>query len=172
MKSSKFFRCILSGVISLFVILSTNAAENGLIIPRIQGQPSLADFTGMQPNTPLASSMTKVENFIQREPYDGQASAQQTEVYIGYDQENIYTVFLAFDTNPELIRANLSSRENVFEDDRVGFMVDTFNDQISSFTFVTTPMGIQSDSRWTERVLPVEGGLIQLLTQSGIVKAN
>jgi len=150
MKSSKFFRCILSGVISLFVILSTNAAENGLTIPRIQGQPSLADFTGMQPNTPLASSMTKIENFIQREPYDGQASAQQTQVYIGYDQENIYAVFLAFDTNPELIRANLSSRENVFEDDRVGFMVDTFNDQRSSFTFVTTPMGVQSDSRWTE----------------------
>jgi len=94
--------------------------------------------------------MSKVEGFTQREPFPGQPSAQNAEVYSGYDQENLYVVFLAFDTNPELIRSNLSPRENIFRDDHVGFMVDTFNDQRSAFGFYSNSRGIQSDSRWTE----------------------
>ena len=146
----KYLHRALCAVFLTFMAISINAAESRLTIPRIEGEPTLADFSGMQPSTSLARSMSKVENFIQRTPYPGQASAQKTEAYTGYDQENIYVVVLAFDTNPELIRGNLAERENIFGDDWVGFMVDTFNDQRSSFSFASNPRGIQVDARWTE----------------------
>ncbi|NKB33176.1 MAG: hypothetical protein GKR91_08765 [Pseudomonadales bacterium] len=126
------------------------AAEDGITIPRIEGEPTLADFEGMEPRTELARSMSKVEGFIQRDPDDGEPASQHTEVYIGYDQTNLYAIWLAFDTEPELIRANLSSRENVGGDDRVGLTIDTFNDQRTALSFHSTPLGIQWDARWTE----------------------
>ena len=128
----------------------TAFAQYDLIIPEVSGVPSLEDFTGMAPATPLARSMARVEDFIQREPDDGDPASQRTEVYIGYDRTELHVVFLAFDSEPEGIRANMSSRENIDGDDSVEITVDTFNDQRAAFTFRSTPLGIQWDARWTE----------------------
>ena len=125
-------------------------AQYDLIIPEVGGVPSLEDFAGMAPATPLARSMAKVEDFIQREPDDGDPASQRTEVFIGYDRTELHVVFLAFDSEPEGIRANMSSRENIDGDDSVEITVDTFNDQRAAFTFRATPLGIQWDARWTE----------------------
>lgn len=143
-------------VLTLFLYLSAIPAgqaqvtADGISIARINGQPSLEDFAGMQPATALARSMTKVEGFTQRLPDDGEPSSQRTEVYIGYNANEIFAIFLAFDENPNLIRANMSAREAIDEDDSVGLIFDTFNDQRTGFAFRTTPLGIQWDARWTE----------------------
>ena len=150
MKLSKFLSCIPGAIVALLFTFSANAQNDGLAIPVISGEPSLADFSGMQANSALARSMAKVENFVQREPDDGDPATQTTEVYVGYDQERLYAVFLAFDSNPGEIRANMSSRESIEEDDTVGITIDTFNDQRAAFAFQSTPMGIQWDARWTE----------------------
>lgn len=150
MNSVKFLSYSLFTVLTMSIATLNYAAESELMIPRIDGEPALSDFEGMQPITPLARSMAKVEDFIQREPYDGEMPTQSTEAYIGYNQENIHVIFLSFDTNPELIRSNLAPRESIFEDDRISVMFDTFNDQRSSFAFASNPNGIQLDARWTE----------------------
>lgn len=146
MRSLKLLLC----AITVNVTTLASAAEEGIFIPRIESVPSLTDFEGMVPRTELARSMSKVENFIQRDPDDGEPSKQLTEVYIGYDQTHLYAIWLAFDSEPELIRANLSSRENIGGDDRVGLTIDTFNDQRTALSFHATPLGIQWDARWTE----------------------
>ncbi len=120
------------------------------MIAEIDAAPAMEDFVGMAPATALARSMSKVENFIQREPDDGEAASQRTEVYLGYDRSELHVMFLAFDSEPERIRANLSSRENIDGDDSVEITIDTFNDQRAAFTFRATPLGIQWDARWTE----------------------
>ena len=142
--------CLMGTVVASLYSISAQAADDGIAIPRIDAEPSFADFSGMSPSTALARSMTKVENFIQRVPDDGEAATQRTEVYIGYDQQKLHAIFLAFDSNPDQIRANLSSRENIDGDDAVEMTIDTFNDQRAAFTFRTTPRGIQWDARWTE----------------------
>ena len=136
--------------LGLAPVAMAQVTADGLTIARINGEPSLEDFAGMAPATALARSMTKVENFIQRLPNDGEPASQRTEVYIGYTANEIHAVFLAFDDEPELIRANMSAREAVDEDDTVGLLFDTFNDQRTGFGFRTTPLGIQWDARWTE----------------------
>ncbi len=139
-----------SAVLLCLFAAKLNAADGGLMIPRIEGEPNLGDFQGMAPNSELARSMVKVEDFVQRLPDDGDPASQHTEVYLGYDQQQLYAVFLAFDDQPEQIRANLASRENIDGDDIVGMTIDTFNDQRAAFAFQTTPLGIQWDARWTE----------------------
>jgi hypothetical protein len=119
-------------------------------IPRIEQEPTLTDFAGMQPSTAVARSMTRVDGFVQREPVDSVAPSQRTEIYFGYDDRRFYAIFLAFDDQPDQIRATLSSRENIDGDDSVELTLDTFNDQRTAYNFRVTPLGIQRDARWTE----------------------
>lgn len=150
MRKSWWSLCLLSTAVALLFSKTLYAADSGLVMPLIEGQPSFDDFQNMAPSSALSRSMAKVDSFIQREPEPGEPSAQRTEVYIGYDREELHVVFLAFDNNPSQIRANLSSRENIDGDDHVEITFDTFNDQRAAFSFRTTPLGIQWDARWTE----------------------
>lgn len=150
MRKPQLMLCVINSVVACLFSVTVVAQDNGLVIPRIDGEPSFADFANMSPSSALARSMTRVENFTQREPDDGDPATQHTEVYIGYDQQELHAIFLAFDTEPDQIRANLASRENIEGDDTVGMTIDTFNDQRAAFSFRSTPMGIQWDARWTE----------------------
>ncbi len=146
------FTRLLSTLGLTLLSLAAIAADSpvNLQIPVLTGVPQLADFNGMQPVTELARQLVKVDDLVQRLPTNGAAASQRTEVYLGYDSKTLYAFFLAFDTNPELIRANMSSRENIAGDDSVELTIDTFNDQRSAYSFVVTPLGIQLDARWTE----------------------
>lgn len=121
-----------------------------LVIPYIERAPELGDFRGMRASPEIAATMARVEGFVQREPDNGMPSSQDTTVYTAYDNRNLYVVFLAFDSEPELIRANLAPRENVIDDDFVAVMIDTFNDQRNAYGFGSTPLGVQVDGRWSE----------------------
>ena len=104
----------------------------------------------MEPTAGARADMTVVTDFTQRVPTDGAAATQRTDVYLGYDARNLYAVFVAFDTEPENVRANLASRENIDNDDRVGILIDTFNDQRAAYGFRSSPLGVQWDGRWSE----------------------
>jgi hypothetical protein len=44
----------------------------------------------------------------------------------------------------------MSRREDVFRDDAVEVMLDTFHDQRRAYAFATNPLGVQWDALWTE----------------------
>jgi len=120
-----------------------------LTIPRLERAPSLDDFLSMEPRGEIASQMAKVTGFTQRNPHDGEAVTEQTEAYLGYDQKNLYAVFVCFD-DPRQVRARMSRREDVYDDDQVEIMLDTFHDRRRAYMFQTTPLGVQWDAIWTE----------------------
>ena len=93
--------------------------------------------------------MVKVTGFVQRNPHNGDPASQRTEAYLGYDNNNLYAVFVCFD-NPAKVRARMSRREDVFDDDTVEVMLDTFHDRRRAYAFQTTPLGVQWDAIWTE----------------------
>lgn len=152
MRFIRFMPGLFLSVLALVVPAASFAADAAptISIPQISQAPELSDFAGMTPATALARQMSKMENFVQREPTDGAPASQRTEVYIGYDERSLYAVFLAFDSDPSQIRANLASRENISGDDTVELTIDTFNDQRTAYTFRVTPLGVQWDARWTE----------------------
>ena len=130
--------------------LAAQDASSGITIPIIDRPPELADFDEMRPSAEIAEKMSMASDFVQRIPDNGAPATQRTEVYVAYDDTNFYAVFLAFDDQPELVRANLSPRENVDNDDTVGILIDTFNDQRTGYAFRSTPLGVQWDGRWNE----------------------
>ncbi len=103
----------------------------------------------MQPQGEAASHMAKVTGFTQRNPHDGESVSEPTEAYLGYDQKNLYVVFVCFD-DPKKVRARMSRREDVYDDDQVEIMLDTFHDRRRAYAFQTTPLGVQWDAIWTE----------------------
>ncbi len=69
----------------------------------------------------------------------------KTECLLLYDRSNIYIAFRAEDPQPANIRAHFSDRDQIWQDDKVGVVLDTFNDQNRGFAFVVNPLGIQRD---------------------------
>jgi len=94
--------------------------------------------------------MLKITGFIAREPADGAEPTQNTDVYLAYDEHNLYAVFVCWDKEPEKIRARMTRREDIFSDDSAEIMIDTFNDARRGYTFAANPLGIQWDALWTE----------------------
>lgn len=139
---------------SLLFAMAAEAAvspEFGKVtVPRVSQPPLLEDFLGMGPSPAWQGKLAKVEGFIQRIPSDGEPVSQRTEAYLGYDDKNFYVIYVCFDNEPQKIRARLSRREDVFDDDSVELMLDTFHDHRRAYTFFSNPLGVQADAIWTE----------------------
>jgi hypothetical protein len=157
---ARLIRLLLALTLSGLLPLGTMAPAEGapaaterpsVRIPRLETAPTLEDFTSMQPSSPAARSMARVDGFRQREPRDGDPVSERTEAYLGYDDTNLYVVFVCFHSEPDHIRARLSRREDIFSDDTLDIFLDTFNDQRRAYVFITNPLGVQTDGTWTER---------------------
>jgi len=133
-----------------FVAHSALAAPPAIEIPRIETPPKLADFESMRPIPAVAERMLKVTGFIAREPADGAPPTQDTDVYLAYDDHNLYAVFICWDKEPDKIRARMTRREDIFSDDSAEIMIDTFDDARRGYAFAANPLGIQWDALWTE----------------------
>ena len=136
--------------VSLFAGSDAGGPRPEIEIPRVQRPPKLEDFLDMKPNREMDGQLAKVEGFKQFSPKDGEPASQPTEVYLGYDDENLYLVWVCFDSEPHKVRARKTRRENILEEDTVVVTLDTFNDQLRSFEFWANPFGIQLDAQWTE----------------------
>ncbi len=85
-----------------------------------------------------------VSDFRQREPGDGAPVSLPTTACLSYDRHHLYIVFICKD-DPAKIRARLSRREAIFEDDLVAVILDTFQDRRRAYIFLVNPLGIQAD---------------------------
>ena len=125
-------------------------------VPRLDQAPTLEDFLTMKPEG-VGRQMAEISGLVQRNPHDGEAVSEPTQAYIGYDQKNIYVVFVCFD-DPKQVRARMSAREDVYDDDQVAVLFDTFHDRRRAYEFQTTPLGVQWDAIYTEALRPEVGG--------------
>jgi hypothetical protein len=127
-----------------------------LVIPRVARAPTLEDFLEMKPGPAVEGKLAKVDDFRQTRPTDGKQSTERTEAYLGYDSENLYVVFIAFDSEPQKLRARMVSRENFvgehgdMVDDGVSVSLDTFNDQRRGYIFQVNPYGVQWDGLYSD----------------------
>lgn len=139
------------------LIEETDGAASGvllraghLVIPRLEVAPKLKDFSGSTV-TEAATRMLRVTNFVQRYPDDGSVPSESTSAYLGYTHEALFVAFVCDDKAPQLIRAHMLARDALQDDDNVGVYLDTFHDQRRAFVFQTNPLGIQSDSLYSEQ---------------------
>jgi len=87
-------------------------------------------------------------------PGDNVPPPVETECLVAYDAKNLYVAFRAHDPKPSDIRAHLMDRDDtdtLIQDDHVGVMIDTFNDERRAFQFRVNPLGVQADAVFSEQ---------------------
>lgn len=134
---------LLSLFVSPGVLLgqTVTTAAGTVSIPRVTVPPTLEDYLDGHPRPEEAAITT----FVQREPGDGVPASQPTEAYLSYDDQHLYVVFVARESDPRNVRASLTRREGFGNDDYVGVMLDTFRDRRRAYLFTANPLGVQLD---------------------------
>ena len=90
-------------------------------------------------------SAAKITDFVQSRPLDGAPATEDTEVWIAYDNANIYFAFHLHYSDPTIMRANRVDRDRSFQDDRISIYFDPFLDQQRAYSFNLNGYGVQGD---------------------------
>jgi hypothetical protein len=91
-------------------------------------------------------------DFIQQEPHEGQPSTEKSEVWVFFDDDNIYVSARFWFTHPEDIIAKEMRRDDggiIQRDDNIGLMLDTFFDHRSGYYLNTNAVGGVRDASLT-----------------------
>ena len=115
MKAAKTI-CLL--LILLFfngIITAQAPANNKPVMNAVKIDKSI-ELTGKL-DDPLWSLAQPVDINYEINPGDNTPAPQKTIVKSLYNDKYLYFGFQCFDTNPELIRSNITDRDNMFQDD-------------------------------------------------------
>jgi hypothetical protein len=99
---------------------------------------------------PVWSQAVKLTGFSEFRPVDGQAASERTEVLVFYSPSALYFGIIAHDSVPGSVRATVSDRDNISQNDWVRIYLDTFSDRRRAFVFGVNPLGVQEDGVQTE----------------------
>ena len=114
-------------------------------IPKLDAPPVIDG----QLNDAVWQNAAVFGDFLQISPGDNIAPTHPTEFMMAYDAKNLYMAFrVKQDRNT--VRATVSRRDNIFNDDYVLVYIDTFNDQRQGYVIFFNPLGIQADGTFTE----------------------
>lgn len=89
--------------------------------------------------------------FVEIQPGDNLPAEVKTEVKMTYDDDNLYVAFICYDDRISKLRANLSDRDKMYQDDYIGILLDTYNDHKQAYEIFLNPYGIQGDGIWTRQ---------------------
>jgi hypothetical protein len=78
-------------------------------------------------------------------PVRGQTLAQKTEVRMAYDDVGLYFAFHCVDAEPAKVRATMSRRDDLWNDDWVGLSLDAVGNGQQSYDLFVNPLGVQAD---------------------------
>ena len=139
--------CLLPRILSSF-------AEEGIDIPRLTESPKI---DGILDNPIWEEQALKITDFLQFTPKEKGTPTQETVAYLGFDRKNLYIAFRCYDSDENKIRASITNRDNIIDDDWVAIFLDTFDEKRRAFAFILNPLGVQLDAIRTE-----EGGNTQM----------
>ncbi len=96
---------------------------------------------------PIWQTAAKLGDFRQLIPNEGEAATEPTEVYLGYDEDNLYIGARCHDSEPDKIFATALSRDSeILYDDTLQVIFDTFRNGRNGFLFSTNPAGVEFDA--------------------------
>ena len=98
------------------------------------------------------SEVPPITEFIQQVPNNGAPVSERTEMWVLFDDDNIYLSCRCWDEHPDQIVADDMRRDSssITNQDGITIGLDTFNDQRSGFMFTLTPAGALRDGTTTE----------------------
>ncbi|MCH9661635.1 MAG: carbohydrate binding family 9 domain-containing protein, partial [Bacteroidetes bacterium] len=78
-------------------------------------------------------------------PGENIPAKEKTEAYLIDTGDTFIIGFKAYDSEPDKIRAYLRDRDSAYQDDFVGIIIDTYNDERRALEFFVNPLGVQMD---------------------------
>ncbi len=88
---------------------------------------------------------------VQRDPSPGAPATETTEFAIAYTPDTLFVAVRANDREPERIVAKEMERDSdLFQDDSILLLLDTFHDLRNGYILVTNPNGARSDALVTD----------------------
>jgi hypothetical protein len=96
-------------------------------------------------NEAVWQTATQIKIDTETQPGENIEARVATIAYLVEDGERLYIAFDARDPEPHKIRAYLQDRDSAWNDDFVGVVLDTYNDERRAFEFFSNPLGIQMD---------------------------
>jgi len=87
-----------------------------------------------------------IELDVETRPGENTEAPVKTRAYLFEDGTYIYVAFKAEDHEPSQIRAHYHDHDNIFDDDLVGFKIDTYNDGLRAYQFFANALGVKHDS--------------------------
>ncbi len=94
------------------------------------------------------SGAARASNFSEFYPEELARPPVETEALLAYDDENLYVAFICHD-DPAAIRATLHNRDEMWGEDLVGIILDTYGDASWAYELFVNARGIQGDVLWT-----------------------
>ena len=89
----------------------------------------------------------RITDFVQQQPVDGAPATEETDVFLAYDNSNLYLAFHVKYQDPGIMRANRVDRDQAGRgDDTISVYFDTFVDQQRAYVFSVNGYGVQGDS--------------------------
>ena len=139
----------------LYILVCLTIVSSLKIYSQTKADSTKNEMTALRINKPLELNgkldnpiwleATPVELNYEVTPGENTPTPQKTYVRALYDNNFLYFGFQCFDTNPEQIRANISDRDKIYQDDWVFVGIDTYGDYQRSYELVVNPYGIQGD---------------------------
>jgi hypothetical protein len=85
--------------------------------------------------------------FLQQEPRVGEPATEDTDMWIFFDDKNVYVSAWMHDSQPNRLVANDMRRDGsqVYQNDNFAVVLDTFHDRRTAFYFMTNPLGAVRD---------------------------
>jgi Domain of unknown function (DUF5916)/Carbohydrate family 9 binding domain-like len=87
-----------------------------------------------------------VDLAVETYPSENRPAPVVTKAYLVEDGSRLLVAFDARDPDPKSIRAYLRDSDTAWNDDFVGIVLDTFNDERRAFEFFANPLGVQMDA--------------------------
>ncbi|HWK55107.1 MAG TPA: DUF5916 domain-containing protein [Hyphomicrobiales bacterium] len=110
-------------------------------LPRLDQAPRLDGIL----DEPMWREAARIELPYENYPGEGTAAPVATTAWLYEDGTTLYVAIEARDPNPAAIRAGMRRHDNIWDDDTVGIILDTFDDQRFAFGFFVNPLGARGD---------------------------
>ena len=93
-----------------------------------------------------------IGGFIQQEPHEGAPTTEKTDVWVFFDDVNLYVAARCWDSQPEreVITELRRDSANMSQNENFVVILDTFYDRRNGFYFQTTPIGALRDQAITD----------------------
>ena len=102
----------------------------------------------------IYETVPAISDFIQQEPNEGEPASEKTEMWVFFDDQNVYFTGRMFMSQPDRLKANEMRRDsiNLLKNEFLGVTLDTMFDRRSGIFFLTNALGGQRDAILSDEV--------------------